>query len=140
MNKKSVLSELQFFWCGFGDGGHVLGMTRAHPVVEASVLVGDTDDDDGDGTATSPPHVFPTSLAHYTLPSHSLALPGHVTLMLYFSIPFLFRRLGLCFSLGLTLICVCTYEIVRQQRDRQCVQFYSARERAREKSVGTVMQ
>lgn len=66
MNKKSVLSELQFFWCGFGDGGHVLGMTRAHPVVEASVLVGDTDDDDGDGTATSPPHVSYLSRSLYS--------------------------------------------------------------------------
>lgn len=41
-------------------------MTRAHPVVEASVLVGDTDDSDDDGTATSPPHVCPTSLAHWS--------------------------------------------------------------------------
>lgn len=61
------------------DSGHVSDDTSVHPVVEASVLVGDTDDDDDDdNAATSSPHVFPTSLAHCS-PSRSLALPGHMT-------------------------------------------------------------
>lgn len=63
--------------------GHVSDDTCAHPVVEASVLVGHIDDDDDDvdvddDAVTSSPHVFPTSLAHCS-PSRSLALPGHVT-------------------------------------------------------------
>lgn len=60
------------------ESGHVSDGTCAHPVVEAGVLVGDTDDDDSDDAATSSPHVFPTSLAHCS-PSRSLALPGHMT-------------------------------------------------------------
>jgi len=55
--------------------GHVYDVTFAHPVVEASVLVGDTGDDDA---AASSPHVFPTSPAHRSS-SRSLALLGHVT-------------------------------------------------------------
>lgn len=58
------------------ESGHVLDDTCAHPVAEASVLVGATDDDDD--AATSSRHVFPTSLAHCSH-SPSLALPGHVT-------------------------------------------------------------
>lgn len=66
-------------WCVvlvIADSGLVSGDTCAHPVVEASIMVGDTDDDDE--AAASSPHVFPTSLAHCSR-SHSLALPGHVT-------------------------------------------------------------
>ncbi len=62
--------------CGVDDSRE---WACAHPVLEASVLVGDADDDDDDdNAATSSPHVFPTSLAHCS-PSRSLALPGHVT-------------------------------------------------------------
>lgn len=61
------------------ESGHVSDDTCAHPVVEANVLVGDTDDDDGDDdAATLSLHVFPTSLTHCS-PSRSLALSGHVT-------------------------------------------------------------
>lgn len=76
---ESMFSSVR--WCVLlviVESGHVSDDTCAHPVVEASVLVGDTDDDDDDDAATSPPHVFPTSLAHCS-PSRSLALPGHVT-------------------------------------------------------------
>lgn len=55
--------------------GHVTEENMYPP--KASVRVGDTRDDD-DGAATSPPHVFPTSLAHCS-PPRSLALPGHMT-------------------------------------------------------------
>lgn len=64
------------------ESGHMSQMTHVptlHAAVEASVLVGDTGDDDGDGAATSSPHVFPTSLARCALSLASLALPGHVT-------------------------------------------------------------
>lgn len=80
-------------WCVasvIAEPGHVSDDTRAHPVAEASIVVGDADD--GDGAATSPSHVFPTSLARC-----SLALIGATRsrdLMLYFSSPSL-RQLRL---------------------------------------------
>lgn len=80
---KSMFSSVR--WCvalAIVESGYVSDDTFAHPVVEANVLVGDTDDededDDDDDAATSSPHVFPTSLAHCS-PSRSLALPGHMT-------------------------------------------------------------
>lgn len=65
-----------FFKCWLVCG--VIGSREwacAHPVEEASVLVGDTGND---GAATSSPHVFPTSLA-LSSPSRSLVLHTHVT-------------------------------------------------------------
>lgn len=72
--------------CDVGDRewAHVSSDTCAHPVVEAGVRVGDTDDADDD-TATSSPHVSYLSCSLLSL--SLIGSPRSCDLMLYFFSP-----------------------------------------------------
>lgn len=84
-------------WCVvlvIADSGLVSDDTCAHPVVEASVLVGDADDVDDDDAATSSPHVSYLSCLLLSL----IGTPRSCDLMLYFSPSLIQLRLR-CVSL-----------------------------------------